>query len=250
MAPLDALAVDAPRDRDLAGAARALNARFAGSDASAVIAAAAAEIFADRIALVSSFGAESVVLLHLVAEVDRSVPVIFLDTGKLFPETLQYRDRLIDRLGLTDVRVVHPDSARLAAKDRFGALWMTNADLCCHIRKTEPLQRALTGMDAWFTGRKRFQSDVRSRLTLFEADGARIKVNPLANWAAADLKAYALKHDLPEHPLVARGFPSIGCVPCTTKVAAGEDARAGRWRGTDKAECGIHTVLEIDGSGI
>jgi phosphoadenosine phosphosulfate reductase len=250
MAPLDALAVDAPLDRDLAGEARALNARFAGSDASAVIAAAAAEIFADRIALVSSFGAESVVLLHLVAEVDRSVPVIFLDTGKLFPETLQYRDRLIDRLGLTDVRVVHPDPARLAAKDRFGALWMTNADLCCHIRKTEPLQRALTGMDAWFTGRKRFQSDVRSRLTLFEADGVRIKVNPLANWAAADLKAYALKHDLPEHPLVARGFPSIGCVPCTTKVAAGEDARAGRWRGTDKAECGIHTVLEIDGSGI
>jgi phosphoadenosine phosphosulfate reductase len=250
MAPLDALAVDASLDRDLAGEARALNARFAGSDASAVIAAAAAEIFADRIALVSSFGAESVVLLHLVAEVDRSVPVIFLDTGKLFPETLQYRDRLIDRLGLTDVRVVHPDPARLAAKDRFGALWMTNADLCCHIRKTEPLQRALTGMDAWFTGRKRFQSDVRSRLTLFEADGARIKVNPLANWAAADLKAYALKHDLPEHPLVARGFPSIGCVPCTTKVAAGEDARAGRWRGTDKAECGIHTVLEIDGSGI
>jgi phosphoadenosine phosphosulfate reductase len=250
MAPLDALAVDAPLDRDLAGEARALNARFAGSDASAVIAAAAAEIFADRIALVSSFGAESVVLLHLVAEVDRSVPVIFLDTGKLFPETLQYRDRLIDRLGLTDVRVVHPDSARLAAKDRFGALWMTNADLCCHIRKTEPLQRALAGMDAWFTGRKRFQSDVRSRLTLFEADGARIKVNPLANWAAADLKAYALRHDLPEHPLVARGFPSIGCVPCTTKVAAGEDARAGRWRGTDKAECGIHTVLEIDGSGI
>jgi phosphoadenosine phosphosulfate reductase len=250
MAPLDALAVDAPLDRDLAGEARALNARFAGSDASAVIAAAAAEIFADRIALVSSFGAESVVLLHLVAEVDRSVPVIFLDTGKLFPETLQYRDRLTDRLRLTDVRVVHPDHARLDAKDRFGALWMTNADLCCHIRKTEPLQRALTGMDAWFTGRKRFQSDVRSRLTLFEADGARIKVNPLANWAAADLKAYALKHDLPEHPLVARGFPSIGCVPCTTKVAAGEDARAGRWRGTDKAECGIHTVLEIDGSGI
>jgi phosphoadenosine phosphosulfate reductase len=250
MAPLDALAVDAPLDRDLAGEARALNARFAGSDASAVIAAAAAEIFADRIALVSSFGADSVVLLHLVAEVDRSVPVIFLDTGKLVPETLQYRDRLTDRLRLTDVRVVHPDPARLAAKDRFGALWMTNADLCCHIRKTEPLQRALTGMDAWFTGRKRFQSDVRSRLTLFEADGARIKVNPLANWAAADLKAYALKHDLPEHPLVARGFPSIGCVPCTTKVAAGEDARAGRWRGTDKAECGIHTVLEIDGSGI
>jgi phosphoadenosine phosphosulfate reductase len=250
MAPLDALAVDGLRGRDLVDEARTLNARFAGSDARAVIAAAAREIFCDRIALVSSFGAESVVLLHLVAEIDRAMPVIFLDTGKLFPETLEYRERLTDRLGLTDVRVIHPDPARLAAKDRFGALWMTNADLCCHIRKTEPLQRALTGMDAWFTGRKRFQNSVRSRLTLFEADGERIKVNPLANWAAADLKAYALSHDLPEHPLVARGFPSIGCVPCTTKVAPGEDARAGRWRGTDKAECGIHTVLEIDGSGI
>jgi phosphoadenosine phosphosulfate reductase len=250
MAPLDALAADGLRGRDLVDEARALNARFAGSDANAVIAAAVREIFCDRVALVSSFGAESVVLLHLVAEVDRAVPIIFLDTGKLFPETLEYRERLTDRLGLTDVRVVHPDPARLAAKDRFGALWMTNADLCCHIRKTEPLQRALTGMDAWFTGRKRFQNSVRSRLTLFEADGERIKVNPLANWAAADLKAYALRHNLPEHPLVSRGFPSIGCVPCTTKVAPGEDARAGRWRGTDKAECGIHTVLEIDGSGI
>jgi phosphoadenosine phosphosulfate reductase len=233
----------------VADQAAALNTRFEGSDATAVI-AASRDLFPGRIALVSSFGAESVVLLHLVAQVDRNIPVIFLDTGKLFPETLEYRDRLVTRLGLADVRAVRPDPVRLADKDQFGALWMTNPDFCCHIRKTEPLHRALAGMAAWFTGRKRFQSGVRARLELFEADGERIKVNPLANWAAEDLRAYVHRHDLPEHPLVARGYPSIGCVPCTTKVAPGEDPRAGRWRGRNKVECGIHTVLEIDGSGI
>jgi phosphoadenosine phosphosulfate reductase len=127
---------------------------------------------------------------------------------------------------------------------------MTNPDLCCHIRKTEPLQRALSGFDAWLTGRKRFQSSTRATLPLFEADGERIKINPLIGWSSDELKAYAIRHDLPEHPLVASGYPSIGCVPCTTKVAPGEDERAGRWRGTEKIECGIHTALEIDGSGI
>jgi phosphoadenosine phosphosulfate reductase len=216
----------------------------------AVIEAAVRDVFPDRVALVSSFGSESSVLLHLLSQVDRSVPVIFLDTLKLFPETLAYRDELAAVLGLTDVRSVQPDPARLALKDQHGALWMTNPDLCCHVRKTEPLQRALAGFDAWLTGRKRFQSSTRAALPLFEPDGERIKVNPLANWSGEELKAYAIRHALPEHPLVAKGYPSIGCVPCTTKVAPGEDARAGRWRGQDKIECGIHTALEIDGSGI
>jgi len=127
---------------------------------------------------------------------------------------------------------------------------MTNPDLCCHIRKTEPLQRALAGFDAWLTGRKRFQNATRSDLPIFEADGPRIKVNPLATWSPVELKAYAVCHELPEHPLVAKGYPSIGCVPCTTRVQPGEDQRAGRWRGLDKSECGIHVDLEIDGSGI
>jgi phosphoadenosine phosphosulfate reductase len=127
---------------------------------------------------------------------------------------------------------------------------MTNPDLCCHIRKTEPLQRAHKGYDAWYTGRKRFQNDLRTALPLFEGDGDRIKINPLANWTSDQLKAHIRRHDLPEHPLVARGYPSIGCVPCTTRVQPGEDDRAGRWRGVDKIECGIHTELEIDGSGI
>jgi phosphoadenosine phosphosulfate reductase len=250
MAPLDALAVvEAPSPAARDGADE-LNARYAGAPTAALIAAAVRDVFPARIALVSSFGAESAVLLHLVATVDRAIPVVFLDTGKLFPETLAYRDALVSALALTDVRSVRPDPARLALKDQHGALWMTNPDLCCHVRKTEPLQRALAGFDAWFTGRKRFQTATRAALPVFEADGERIKVNPLVGWSADDLKAYSARHALPEHPLVSRGFPSIGCVPCTTRVAPGEDARAGRWRGVGKIECGIHTELEIDGSGI
>lgn len=250
MAPLDALAVAVEATDGTDAEAASLNARYGSRDARGIIEVAAHELFDHRIALVSSFGAEAAVLLHLVASVDRDVPVVFLDTLKLFPETLAYRDELIGRLGLTDVRSVQPDPARLAERDPHKALWMTNPDLCCQIRKTEPLQRALVGLDAWFTGRKRYQSNARAELRVFEADGRRIKVNPLAEWTAADLGAYAARHALPEHPLVSRGYPSIGCVPCTTKVAPGENARAGRWRGIDKTECGIHTALEIDGSGI
>ena len=252
MAPHDGLALAVAPDlgAGMDAEVAALNDRHAGLDAQGAIALAVDDLFPERVALVSSFGAESAVLLHLLAEVDRSVPVIFLDTGRLFPETLEYRSRLADRLGLSDVRTVSPEPERLAAKDPHRALWMTNADLCCHIRKTEPLARALAGFDAWFTGRKRFQNAMRAELRLFEADGTRIKINPLANWSAADLQAYQVRHALPEHPLVAKGYPSIGCVPCTSRVLPGEDARAGRWRGLDKIECGIHTELEIDGSGI
>lgn len=250
MVPLDSLALSQDPELGLFAEAAALNARYGHLDAHDAIAVTAEELFPGRAALVSSFGADSAVLLHLVAEVDPSLPVIFLDTGRLFAETLEYRTRLTEQLGLTDVRTVTPDPARLAANDPHRALWMTNPDLCCQIRKTEPLQRALEGFDAWFTGRKRFQNAQRASLKLFEADGARIKVNPLASWSIVDLKAYAEKYGLPEHPLVAKGYPSIGCVPCTSRVAVGEDLRAGRWRGLDKTECGIHVPFETDGSGI
>ncbi len=248
MAPLDALALAVDPDTGTGTEAAALNARYGGLDAKSLVALSVNELYPGRIALVSSFGSESAVLLHILSEVDPSVAVIFLDTGRLFAETLQYRTRLTERLGLSDVRSVTPDPQKLAANDPYRALWMSNPDLCCHIRKTEPLRRALEGFDAWFTGRKRFQTNVRADLALFEADGARIKVNPLAAWSAEDIAAYVARHDLPEHPLVAKGYPSIGCVPCTTRVQPGEDARAGRWRGLDKTECGIHG--EIDGSGI
>lgn len=249
MPPLDAVATVEPaagaRDR-----AAALNERYGGLSAHDLIALAVERLFPGRIASVSSFGSESVVLLHLLSEIDPTVPVLFLDTGRLFPETLAYRTAVTERLGLRDVRTIQPDVDRVAALDPVRALWMTNADLCCRIRKTEPLQRAITGFDAWFTGRKRFQSSGRSAIGLFEAEGERIKINPLADWSAADLLAYAEDHDLPAHPLVAKGYPSIGCVPCTDRVLPGEDQRAGRWRGTGKVECGIHLDLESDGSGI
>lgn len=215
--------------------------------------AAIHDLFPGRIALVSSFGTEAAVLLHLIAEVDRATPVLFVDTDKLFGETLRYRDRLVARLGLTDVRTLAPDPVRAAEVDPEGALWYANPDLCCRIRKVEPLAAGIEGFDAWISGRKRFQAATRTAIPLFEAEGARIKVNPLAGWMPNDLAAYAATHDLPPHPLVEQGFRSVGCMPCTSRVAPGEDDRAGRWRGSDKVECGIHFGLlgkEADGSGI
>lgn len=210
-------------------------------------------VFRGRIALVSSFGADAAVLLHLVAETNKATPVIFLETGKHFPETLRYRDRLIERLGLTDVRSIRPDPVRLQELDSDSGLWLRNPDLCCQIRKVEPLARAISGFDAWITGRKRFQGGDRVGLDAFETDGPRVKVNPLAAWTKADVLAHATAHDLPAHPLVADGYRSIGCMPCTDRVAEGEDERSGRWRGQAKTECGIHLGIhgrEVDGSGI
>ena len=251
MVPRDALTLAIDPDHGVSAEATALTRRYGTLAAKDLIRTAAEDLFPDRIALVSSFGAESAVLLHLVSEVDPHLPVVFLDTGRLFAETLEYRTKLVDRLGLKDVRTVTPKPEKVLAEDPHRALWMTNPDQCCFIRKVEPLQRALTGFDAWFTGRKRFQGASRATLEAFEADGERIKVNPLAAWTPDDLKAFATTHDLPEHPLVGKGYPSIGCVPCTSKVGADEDQRAGRWRGMDKTECGIHAPdFESDGSGI
>jgi phosphoadenosine phosphosulfate reductase len=234
-------------------AAERLEALYGALPAEDILVTAIGSLFPGRIALVSSFGADAAVLLHLVAEVAPATPVIFLDTGKHFPETLRHRDKLVSRLGLTDVRSVKPDPARLGIADPDEGLWLRNPDLCCRIRKVEPLARALHGFDAWITGRKRFQGALRSALPAFEADATRIKINPLATWSKADVEAYAAEHDLPAHPLVAQGFRSIGCMPCTDRVADGEDERAGRWRGSEKTECGIHLGIvgrETDGSGI
>ncbi|MBA3518300.1 MAG: phosphoadenylyl-sulfate reductase [Rhizobiales bacterium] len=209
--------------------------------------------FPGGIALVSSFGAESSVLLHLVASVDRATPVIFVDTGKIFGSTHRYRDEIVARLGLTDVRVAKPDPAVLMVQDEGAGLWMRNPDKCCAIRKVAPLSKALSGFEAWISGRKRYQGMVRAEMPIAEADGDRVKINPLANWSKADVESYARLHDLPDHPLVADGFRSIGCMPCTSRVAEGEDDRSGRWRGSNKTECGIHLGLaafERDGSGI
>ena len=197
-------------------------------------------LYKDRIALVTSFGADSAVLLHMVSEIAPATPVVFVDTQQLFRETLSYRDAMVERLGLTDVRTFYPDPAAVAAQDGDGLLWSRDVDACCNMRKVAPLAEALGYCDAWITGRKKFQSATRAALSLFEAEGARVKLNPLAGWTAADVLAYLDMHDLPRHPLVAQNYTSIGCAPCTSPVQPGEDARAGRWRGRAKTECGIH----------
>ncbi|MGC8476679.1 MAG: phosphoadenylyl-sulfate reductase [Acetobacteraceae bacterium] len=195
------------------------------------------ERFAGRIALVSSFGAESAVLLHLVAGIDPTLPVIFLDTGQLFAETLAYRDRLVARFGLRDVRTAGPGPLA----DPAGTLWREDPDRCCGIRKVQPLEDALAPFDAWISGRKRYHGGERAALSPVEfgADW-RIRINPLAAWSAADIAACFAAHDLPAHPLLARGYRSIGCAPCTRPVGDDEAPRAGRWAGQAKSECGIH----------
>ena len=230
--------------RFTAADADALNARFAGVSTCDMLAAIMAEGLAGRIAAVSSFGAESAVLLHLLADIDRNVPVLFLETGKHFPETLAYRDELARRLGLTGVINLTPDAAALAKRDETGLRWSYDPDGCCEIRKVQPLAKALAGFDATFTGRKGFQNAARAGLPRFEIDltdqTGRLKANPLADWSGDQIASYFSATGLPAHPLVAQGYPSIGCSPCTTMVAPGEDPRSGRWKGWDKTECGIH----------
>jgi phosphoadenosine phosphosulfate reductase len=198
--------------------------------------------FRGRISLVSSFGAESAPLLHLVAQVDPGTPVLFLDTGKHFAQTLDYRRDLAARFGLLDVRDIAPAAAGLRNEDPHGDLWRRDNDRCCALRKVAPLSHALQPFDAWITGRKRFHGGLRGALPAFEASGERIKINPLVDWDADDLARYAEAHDLPPHPLVETGFRSIGCWPCTEPSAPTEQVRAGRWRGADKNECGIHRI--------
>jgi phosphoadenosine phosphosulfate reductase len=218
-----------------------------GRDAHGILELALTGAFAGKTALVSSFGAESAVLLHLAAQIDPNTPVLFLNTGKLFGETLRYRDRLQDMLGLGDVRSLSPSLEARAARDADGTLWSRDTDACCDFRKTIPLARALEPFAAQVTGRKRFQTRERADMQAVEFFEGRYRFNPLWQWDQHQLEAYRERHKLPRHPLVEDGYPSIGCMPCTRRVQAGEDYRAGRWSGLDKDECGIHLT---DGGGI
>jgi phosphoadenosine phosphosulfate reductase len=226
----------------------ALNARYRHHSATAVLEHSLKDDDLGRVALVSSFGAESVVLLHLVSVIAPETPVLFVDTRMLFAETLDYQRQLAEQLHLCDVRTIRAPQPKVASEDPDGTLHLFNTDACCAVRKVEPLERALSGFDGWITGRKRFQNADREALQFFENEGDfRIKVNPLAHWGREDLEEYMVNNRLPRHPLVARGYPSIGCAPCTSPVAPGEDPRAGRWRGQAKTECGIHF---IDGKAV
>ena len=220
-----------------------LNRMFRGTETEEWVRAVIEGDLVGDIALVSSFGAESAALLHLVSRIAPDLPVLFLDTGKHFPETLAYRDELAGRLGLNLVNV-YPEIPDLETRDESGLRWSYDPDGCCELRKVLPLEKALAGYDASLTGRKAFQSTTRANLPRFEVDTAdaqgRLKINPLIDWDADRIAAYFEEHDLPRHPLVERGYPSIGCMPCTREVKPGEDPRAGRWSGWDKVECGIH----------
>jgi phosphoadenosine phosphosulfate reductase len=221
-----------------------LNRMFRGSDTQEMLRAVMADDLVGDLATVSSFGAESAVLLHLLSQIDPGIPVLFLETGKHFPETLAYRDALVERLGLTNLVNLYPELDELGTKDANGLRWSFDPDGCCEIRKVRPLAKALAGYDATFTGRKAFQSSTRAQLPRFEIDASdpqgRLKINPLIDWDAQRIAAWFEEYDLPRHPLVERGYPSIGCSPCTRPVAEGDDPRAGRWAGWDKTECGIH----------
>ncbi len=202
----------------------------------------ALELYGRRIALVSSFGSESAVLLHMAAQIDPATTVLFLDTGHLFAQTLDYRKSLAKQLGLTNVRDLRPTFQAVALEDPKAVLWKTDTDACCAVRKVQPLDAALQDFDAWITGRKRFHGGGRLHLPTVEESQGKVKFNPLARWSKAELEAYAVLHALPPHPLVAFGYPSVGCWPCTQPAQADDDVRAGRWAGSQKTECGIHTL--------
>ena len=230
-------------DGNLDTRAGRLNDRYRHHAAIEVLRRAVTDPDLGQVALVSSFGAESVVLLHMVSRVAPGLPVLFIDTQMLFPETLAYQQEVAAKLGLTNVQVITATGAEIAAHDPDGTLHKVNPDACCDFRKTVPLERVLSGYDAWITGRKRFQNGQRAALEFFEPEPpSRLRVNPLAHWRPEDVQDYMVENRLPRHPLVAKGYPSIGCAPCTSPVKPGEDPRSGRWRGQEKSECGIHFI--------
>ena len=229
---------------DIQAAFRELQASAAGATPAALIAAAVEKLGRTRVSVVSSFGAESAVLLDAVAQVDTAIPVLFLETGRHFRQTLDYRDALVTRLGLRDVRDLKPDADALAAFDADGQLWRTNPDHCCSLRKVIPLRRALEPFSCWINGRKRYQAETRRNIEKVELVDTHIKLNPLADLSAEEIEAWLTRRCLPRHSLSADGFFSIGCEPCTMRVAPGEQPRDGRWRGSGKSECGIHLLAQ------
>ncbi|MBI5069605.1 MAG: phosphoadenylyl-sulfate reductase [Deltaproteobacteria bacterium] len=205
------------------------------------ILALAAERFAPRLTFATGFGREGCALVDMVARFHLAVDLFTLDTGVLFPETYALWSRLERHYGLT-IRAVRPRFT-LAEADQVHRLWESDPDRCCELRKVTPLRAELSSFDAWVTAIRREQTPERAgaRPVEWDAKFGLVKVNPLVRWTEADLDAYLTRHGVPVNPLHAQGYPSIGCQPCTTKVAAGEDPRAGRWRGREKTECGLHT---------
>lgn len=216
--------------------------RSQAQDPVRLLSAASAQL-GKKVGVLSSFGAESALLLAFVAEVDPDMPVLFLETGKHFPETLAYRAELARFLGLKNVIDVRPAQAEVQDRDPTGELWAFDPDACCRLRKVEPLDLATLPYEALVTGRKRSQASTRAALPVVEEkENGELRLNPLALWEAEDITREMARRGLPPHPLVAEGYLSIGCAPCTRPVGQTADPRAGRWAGLAKTECGIHTA--------
>jgi len=214
--------------------------RFGHLDGEELIHAMATEVFIGKIAINSSFGAEAAALLHLTARVDPSLPVLFIDTCRHFPETLSYRDQIAERFGLTNIKVIGPSEDAVKRLDHDGTLAYRDPDACCAFRKVEPLAKALKDYEAVIGGRKRYHGGGREELPTIEFDGTHFKINPLVRWTKEDIESTFTDYNIPQHPMVEDGFLSIGCMPCTERTAPGEDIRSGRWAGQEKTECGIH----------
>jgi phosphoadenosine phosphosulfate reductase len=202
----------------------------------------AAERYAPRLTFATGFGMEGCVLIDLIARAELPIDLFTLDTGLLFPETYELWRRLEARYGVT-IRAVRPEHT-VEAQGRLAGpeLWASDPDQCCELRKMQPLRRTLTGFDAWLSAIRRDQTPDRADAPVVGWDGkfGLVKVNPLVRWSFDDVKAYVHEHSVPYNPLHDQGYPSIGCQPCTSPVAPGEDPRAGRWRGREKKECGLH----------
>jgi len=202
----------------------------------------AAERFAPRLVMATGFGMEGCVLTDLIGRNKLPVDIFTLDTGLFFEETYTLWKTLERRYDLT-IRAVRPELTVGEQAERFGdALWERDPDRCCEMRKVQPLRAALAGADAWITALRRDQTPDRANASMLEHDQkfGLVKINPLVEWTAQDVRDYVREHDVPFNPLHEQGYPSIGCAPCTSPVQAGENPRAGRWRGKGKTECGIH----------
>jgi phosphoadenosine phosphosulfate reductase len=217
-----------------------LNAQYEGTDPASII-AWAADTFMPRLAATSSFQTQSVALLHIISRVRPELPVLFVDTGYHFPETLAFRDQLSQQLGL-NIQVIKQTAERINRDKQGTPPYLRDVELCCFVHKVEPMQQALDELDAWISGIRRDQTSNRATAQPVEhLSSGKYKINPLVAWTEHDLWSYINRHDLPPHPLYSQGYISVGCAPCTRPVQMGDDQRAGRWADSNKTECGLHT---------
>lgn len=223
-----------------------LNKRFEDATPEQILGWAAATFKASDIILTCSFQHDGVVLAHMLRTIAPEIPVVFINTGFHFAKTLEYRDSIVKLLGI-QLTEIFPRLSFEEFGERYGSdLYDRDPDLCCQINKVGPMREALDGVQAWINGRRRNQTPERRGIGHIEITGSVVKINPLAGWTSRDTYRYLHAHNIPTHPLFEQGYTSIGCEPCTALPIPGQDERSGRWAGTKKRECGIHTILDSD----